>query len=111
MITLNIDLSEAEQKALAHEIEDIEAWLTNAVKEKARKLVDRFSESSMRKGVNDIGERYLSDEDISSLGNQIGFVPNLRDIPDALKQQIILKAKIPDTNRVNEFMDRKERGA
>lgn len=105
-MNITVNLSDSELKALSLEISDVESWIENAIKEKARKLSNKIIEEAMLGKKNDIEEDYLTTQERNNLKSSIGFVPNLAALSSQQRDQIIMTATVPTSQQRNDFLNR-----
>jgi len=90
-----VSLSDGEVKALKTDIIDVAEWHENAIKQKARRMIDSVAEQALRPGSN-----LLSEADRSVVHNKLmetgQFITHVRDLPDDIKHEIVKRAKVTE---------------
>lgn len=93
------------EKALKFDIGDLDIWLMNAVITKARISKDKICKLAL----DDTAHEVLSISDkqniISQLAEQGLIITSVKQLPEAIRSEIVLKAKFPQPGEVKEAVE------
>jgi hypothetical protein len=104
---ITIDLDNIEEKALLTDVLDIEEWVTNAVREKVRRVIDQRAEEALGAGSAAIAP--LEPEQRAELARSLATLgvvaPNVKHMPPEVKRDIIALAATTTVAQRNEAVE------
>lgn len=109
MTEYSVSLSEEEEKALLTDMLSIQEWLENAIHNKARRCVDMVCHQAL----SEVGEIILTNAEkqviVSELVKEGRIISTVKQMPEAIKRQIVRMARVKSAEERQEELDASER--
>jgi len=87
-------LSKEEEKALLTDMTTIQEWLDNAIHNKARQCIDKVCKQALEDSTDTILTQIEKQEIVSLLATDGRIISTVKQLPIAIKRQIVTKARI-----------------
>lgn len=89
-----IELSAEEEKALLTDILSLQEWLDNAIRNKARQCIDDVCRQALEDETDTVLTAVEKQGIVSALATQGRIITTLKQLPEALKHQIVAAARV-----------------
>ena len=89
-----VTLTEEQEKALLTDMISIQAWLDNAIQNKARQCVDTVCTEALSDDSDTILTKVDKQEIVQELAKQGRVISTVKQLPQSIKEQIVTKANV-----------------
>ena len=92
--SITLVIAAEEEKALLTDILSLQDWLDNAIRNKARQCVDDVCRQALEDETNTVLTAVEKQGIVSALATQGRIITTVKQLPEALKRQIVAAARV-----------------